>query len=252
VITEPEADDLVIASVPYQISAFERFRKAHSPNAYLVHQMGNNWQKDIDFGVCRNLMASAMVFGIPSSVNTVIYHQEFRTDIFEYQPPCVAENQIASFMNCPRVYPGIKSFFEMKYKMPGYRFRMFGSQSDDGCLTPHEKIADEMGRSMFVWHVKQGGDGFGHIIHNAMSVGRPIITKISDYQNQLAHPMLEHRKTCVDLDVCSVDEAVKYITEISVERYTQMCVESAHAFKTHVNFNEEEKIIRSFLSRLKR
>jgi len=244
--------DALIATVPQQIKPFNELRKQFKPEAKLIHQMGNNWMKTLNFGMVHNLMSSTQPMKIPSGTNVVWYRQEFDTSTFNYtslgQP-----NKIYSFLNCLKETKDSDLFYELKETMGDWEFKSYGGQCDDGTLYPHSVLAKEMKKCQFVWQMKHTGDGYGHIIHNAYACGRPVITRISYYKGMLAEPFLEHGKTCIDLDQYKDTEeiinAINYYSKPS--KYIKMSKEAAQRFKEQVNFDEEAEKIKAFIKELK-
>jgi hypothetical protein len=245
--------DVVIASVPYQIGAFRRLVDTHKPNAKLVHQMGNNWANQVDFRQCKNVMASTAQFAVPADVNSVFYHQEFDLDVFRYVPPVHSDVNVHSFLNCFKETHDYPLFYQLKDMLPEYTFKSFGAQCDDGVLAPHTKLWEQERRSAFIWHVKAGGDGFGHILFNSAAVGRPTIVKKSYYRGQLGEKLLTHGETCIDLDVLPLDQCVDMLRSIRSDEgfHQQMCQNAYDRFKATVDFDAEETELRAFLENLR-
>jgi len=129
---------------------------------------------------------------------------------------------------------------------------MHGIGGRDGNCHPQKKVHKAMANSGFIWHVKLGGEGFGHVIHNAYALGRPVITKGSYYYGKMAEPLLINNKTCIDLDQGSLEsniERIRYYSKPS--RFLEMSKNAYNRFREVCNFNREEKEIRKFLERLK-
>lgn len=234
---------IIIASVPYHWIAYRKLRDAYKPEAALICHMGNIvWKARGDI---ENLMASTAPFPTPG-INAVFYHQEFPLEIFQYKPPTGGKN-ITSFVN---LLPKAWAYERYKNSLPQFNFRAYGAGCPDGTITGLKNIAKIMQESAFGWHVKPGGDGFGHIMHNWYACGRPVITDRSDYADKLAGKLLVDDKTCIDLEAGSPAqnaERIKYWSE--PENHAQMC-ENAHArFKRHVDFDREFEAVRSFLAR---
>lgn len=257
--------DIVIASVANHEAPFSRLCQEHPNKPKLIRQAGNV-NEIIDYNICKNIMLSCgKLFYEPSKeINQVIYHQEFDLDIYKsvdyyILPP---NGAIKSFLNCfpnymPPSYPPIYYPLYLKYRkeLSEYDWKMYGALGKDGVLNSSEAIAEAMQSSTFVWHTKFGGDGFGHCIHNAFAVGRPVITYGHDYQylnGQLAGLLLEDLVTCIDLDKRDFKENVTVIREYSEDKkYREMCENVRRRFREVVNYDVEEKAIRKFLSNLK-
>lgn len=238
--------DIVIASIPQHISRFKRLIQMYKPEAKLIYQIGNQWNVE---GDVQNIMASAR---INSPVwNTVIYHQEFDRSIFDLYMPRHGK-KIASFMNVPQNMPDYNLFLEMEKLMPDWEFKAYGGQGRDGNMNGSELLANEMANQRFIWHVKSGGDGYGHIIHNAAALGRPAIVKKSYYQGKLAEDLMIDGVTCVDIDGLSPSDIKNKIEHFNQEdRYLKMCMATYENFKAKVNFDKDAKSIVTFLSHLR-
>jgi hypothetical protein len=139
---------------------------------------------------------------------------------------------------------------EYKKLLPEYEFKMHGAGGDDGVIP--EKIYNYFKETTFVWHLKYGGDGYGHLIHNAFATGRPPIVKASYYRGQLAEKLMEDEVTCIDLDKRRLEDNLKVIRKWSKPaNYRLMSQNAYNRFKQVVDFDKEEIKIREFLEKLK-
>jgi hypothetical protein len=161
------------------------------------------------------------------------------------------QNNITSFVNC---FPSASifdfdwhQFLEVEKSMPDFSFKSLGGGGRDGNANGQNEVADRMREAMFVWHVKFGGDGYGHIIHNAAAVGRPAIVRKSYYQHKMAETLMQDDLTCIAIDGLSVDQIIYKVRYYSDPiRYKKMA-ECAHVlFTRNVNFDEEADQIGSF------
>ena len=241
--------DIVIASVYQHEEPYSRLIKAFNPKAKLIRQAANIHDV-IDTNISKNILASCYLDHIPEDGNVVIYHQEFDLNIFKptkFHPT----NKIKNFMNC---VPDSRDFYlwpMYKSTLSEYDFKMHGILGEDGIIGNVFTIAKAMQNSTFIWHVKHGGDGFGHVIHNAFACGIPLITKKSYYKNCLAESLLEDGVTCIDLDARSFDENIEMIREFSKpDKHKIMCDNVIKRFKENVNFDNEFSLIKKFLDNL--
>lgn len=233
--------DIVISSYqPDDISYKELAQKKH---AKFIVQMGNIFQTTD----AENVMCSTMPYPVPAGKNVVFYHQEFDTEIFKYVPPTQSK-KITSFV---MLLPEGGKYYDQKAEMPDYEFRAYGMGCPDGVISGLEKIAEEMQQSMFGWHIKPQGDGFGHIIHNWAASGRPIITQFSDYGNKLAGQLLREGETAINMDGLTPKDIAKRIRDCSEpEKHTAMCEATYKRFIQICNFDREFEQIKVFLSNL--
>lgn len=257
--------DIVIASMPVHVGPFKKLCELHPNKPKLIYQIGNTWHDSI---TAPNIMASAKVSGLPSDINYIEYHQEF--DIGHFQPNEPSKPDLLRTWDDTRVSPkkNIYSFvnvfngqdhfkedwklFEtIEHMMYGWSFKSFGGQCRDGAIGPAKKVANKMKESKFIWHTKAGGDGYGHVIHNAFAVGRPPIVKMQYYRGKLAEDLMEDGKTCIAIDNLTNDEIVNKIEHFSeVKRYEALCKGAYDRFNQIINFDNEQIKIEEFLTNL--
>lgn len=249
--------DIVIASIPAHIEPFKRLCQLHPNHPKLIFQIGNAWT--VEAGLAPNIMASAKINGIPESINFIEYHQEFDLDTFYPQIPLddnwVDSKYIASFVN---VFNGEahlahdwQLFQDIEVSMPDWTFKSYGGQCRDGAIGPASALAEEMRTSRFIWHTKAGGDGYGHVIHNAAAVARPLIVKKEYYTGKLGEALMVDGETCIAIDGLNpyeIREKIEFYNE--PERYRRMCELTYANFLKKCDFNEEFKQIKFFLEKL--
>lgn len=247
--------DIVIASMPAHIEPFAKLCELHPNKPKLIYQVGNAWNHSSE-SPARNIMASARMGGVSIGLNTIEYHQEFDVNIFSPSVDiALPDVNIYSFVNCFDVSRIFKDdwdlFLKLESSLPNWNFKAYGGQCRDGAIGPANKLADKMRESRFIWHTKAGGDGYGHVIHNAPAVGRPLIVKKQYYQGKMAEPLLIDGKTCIAIDGLGVPEIVNKIEYYSdAERYQALYNNTYTNFKKVVNFDDEETKIKDFLNRL--
>lgn len=244
--------DILIASLPQHIEPFKKLIELYQPGAKLIYQIGNQWQvsaKDV-----KNVMASAKVV-IPDSVNGVTYHQEFDINIFHYEAP-QRNRKIYSFINCLSTADLFSSdwalFLQLERMMPEWEFKSFGGQCRDGNMQGAQALADKMREADFIFHCKTGGDGYGHIIHNAASVGRMLITREKDNFDKLAQPLVQQSNSIV-VDGKTPSQIMDEITK-SFEDPALFELNSSQmhkVFERNCNFDRESERIKKFLDQLK-
>jgi len=233
--------DIIISSYPFgHDQTYRRLRDELKPSAKLVSHMGNIYQHtEID-----NILCSTAPF--PTEKNVVFYHQEFDLNI--YKPVRLQPIFISNFVN---VQPRKDLFDAIAPLVPEYQFKSFGAGNKDGTITQAANIATLMNSSKFGWHVKPGGDGFGHVIHNWYACGKPVITSISDYRDKLAGLLLTDSITCIDVDGKSPEEIAERIRHFSQpEEYQAMCLNARSRFEDVVNYEKESHDIMRWLQQL--
>lgn len=248
--------DIVIATLPQHIEPFKRLAESHPNKPKFIYQIGNQWE--VDGNVVKNVMASANV-AIPEGVNGIVYHQEFDTTIFKPMFSTIQDDKelitplpkIYSFVNVFQDFPDWPLFQEVEKIMSDWRFKSYGGQCRDGAIGPAKELAIEMNKARFIWHTKAGGDGYGHVLHNAAAVGRPVITRISDYSGKLGEKLLIDGETCIAVDGLSPQAIVDKLLHFSQpELYNLMREKVYNNFLKQVDFDKEATEIEAFLGRL--
>lgn len=242
--------DIVIASVPQHIEPFKRLCELHPSKPKLIYQIGNAWNIP-DNGLVKNVMASALIPNVPNGINFVSYHQEFELDIFypsNYTPP----KRITSFVNVFKNFPDYQLFLEIEHQMEKeWEFKALGGQCRDGAAHGARSVAQYMRDSMFVWHTKAGGDGYGHIVHSAAASGKPMIVKKSYYAGKLGERLMIDGVTCIDLDGLNIAQIVEKINHYSHPiLYKKMCEDVYSNFKANVDFKADAEKVKAFIDNL--
>ncbi len=243
--------DILIASIPAHIPLFERLIAEYQPDAKLIVQIGNEWPEHIFAG--HNVLASVKPRLYAEGTNAIFYHQEFDLDIFQ-STPVLPTRQIYSFINVLESMPlGSLDFQKLEHFLEpkGYTFKSYGGQCRDGNATGPEELAASMKEAQMIFHVKDGGDGFGHILYNAYACGRPVITRKSFYEDRLGEELLIPG-TFIDLDQYSTPEAVNVIQRITYmeDILLGMGERAAKRFREVVDYRKEAEEIRKWLNTL--
>lgn len=241
--------DYVVASIPAHVPIFKKLIAEYNPTATLIIQMGNNW--DIWQYAGENVLAS--IAPQMSPANTIYYHQEFDLDIFA-PGPIPEKKTIYSFVNCLRDYPQAQRDYDQNRRLLNeFEWKAFGGQNPDGNMEGPKQLADKMREAMFVFHSKPGGDGFGHIIHNAYAAGRILIARSSQYENQLAADLLVPG-TFIDMDKYSRGELKNIIRRLSYSPadLEAMSRRAAARFREVVDYNKESEEIKQWLQNIKK
>lgn len=253
--------DVVIASIPAHIEPFKRLCELHPNHPKLIFQIGNAWT--IEAGLAPNVMASAIINDVPPEVYFISYHQEFDTKTFSPFSKIVSNGDqlewpgknISSFVNCFNVLGHFSEdwdlFRRMEQTMPDWTFRSHGGQCRDGSCDGTRNLAVAMREARFIWHTKNGGDGYGHVLHNSAAVGRPLITKKLYYAGKMGEKLMIDGKTCIAIDGLGIDEIknkIEYYSEPA--RYAEMCKNVYENFLEVCNFDKEFESLQIFLNNL--
>lgn len=249
--------DFVIATLPQHIEPFRRLCDRHKDHPKLIFQIGNEWNAGAHQNMIDGIMSSARVY-LPPGIPSVIYHQEFDLSVFARAgiETGIESRRITSFVNCFDVADIFThdwhQFEEIEHLMsPTYEFRAYGGQCRDGSANGSEDLAARIRDAKFIWHVKKGGDGYGHILHNAAAMGRPLIVKMEYYMGKLGSDLLIPDVTCIAIDGLSNEQIKAKIRYFSVpERYGRMSENLYNTFKEVVDFDREFVEIKDFLQRV--
>jgi hypothetical protein len=230
--------DFIVSSIPAHDEPFARL--ARERGAKHIAQMGNIFQGTN----ARNVICSCMPFEAPDK-HIIFYHQEFPLDIFNYVDP-IPTRKIKSFV---MLLPSPEKYEAQKAEMPDFEFKAHGMGCPDGVVCGLQNIAMSMKESMFGWHIKPYGDGFGHIIHNWAACGRPIITDFIDYYDKLAGKLLIDGVTAINVNSMSpkgIAQKIRFFAE--PERHQKMCEAMRDQFKKVVDFEAEFIQMKQFLN----
>jgi hypothetical protein len=238
--------DIVIASIPQHIAPFQKLIQQHQPQAKFVFQIGNSWGPPP--GV-KNLMISCAPYSVPSSLNTVFYHQEFDLKDFRYTPP-TNHSQINSYIHYMHDMDLHKNY---RLALPDFQFKTYGAGME-ACFHVTKLMADTIVNSAFTWHCKRQDDGYGHVVHNTFACGRPIIGKLGYYKNmgfRNGKFLMDDEVTAIDLDSRTVHANSKIIRELAKpENHAKFCERAYRRFCDVVNFDAEEQKLRDFFAKL--
>lgn len=242
--------DFFIASIPEHVEPFDRLIKRFKPKAKLIFQMGNMFDY-FDLKGVRNILNSTDRV-IPEGIHSVSYSQEFDLNLFKFTRP-IASRNLVNFVNYWEDFNNDSEFHKKVLKsLPGYRFESYGSDNEDGVLTKTADVAQKLKDADFVWHLKRGGDGYGHVLHNAAAVGRPIVLSKKTYGPLRFGKFIKDGETCIDTDGLSPEElANKIIYYNHPRRHEKMCRQIHERFKEFVNFEEDARRVGAFLENLR-
>ncbi|HHT9145255.1 MAG TPA: hypothetical protein ACFYD4_06170 [Candidatus Wunengus sp. YC61] len=243
--------DIIIASYYPHIDPYRKLIANFKPNAKLIYQVGNEWPKD--FVNVKNILASVLPFEVPGGINAVFYHQEFDTNLFCYEDP-LQTRIIRSFVNClsstDQFRKDWEDFIMLEKFLNDYTFESHGASCRNGTVREQQNIARKMKEAMWGIHLKTGGDGYGHVLHNWFASGRPVIYRSSQYEGKLGGLLLEDMVTGIDLDKHSLAETAIILRELSWLDYSNICRNVYARFKSIVDFDKEENNIRQFITNL--
>lgn len=248
-----------VSSLLENAIVFKKLIADFHPYSKHIIQVGNNFPVECIDHIGKNLLSSSTVVYNKSKIkNKLFYHQEFDTNLF-----CLPINIINPYtVNSFQHYFGIgmipyekdyDEFKTLKKLMPNFKYTCFGLEGDGGCIPGIPTcMSNAIKESGFIYHVKPQGDGFGHIYHNAIACGKPVIYR-SEYlmsnEVKMTPLLLFNDKNSIDLSVLSHDEAKDKINYFA-ENYEDISKKIYDEFKNIINFDLEFENIKKFINNL--
>lgn len=241
--------DIVISSVPQHFNIYQDLIAQYKTDAKHIFHMGpgnTNWT--VPPGA-KNLMLHTPPLGEYLHTNHVFYCQPFDLDVFRYKPPSVT-NVVNSYTHFPESQALMDQASELcsdvEFKVIG---KPLGPTAD--IIVKTSDIAQSIINSAFTWHVKPGGESYGHVIHNTFACGRPPIVNVKDFQDKRAGKLMEDMVTCIssDRDAFSLSGCIEEV--IKKDRLEKMCKAAYERFQNEVDFDKEFLDIERFLGQLK-
>lgn len=236
--------DYVLSSVPANAAGFSTFAEQTGARWFL--HVGNQWGDEAWVHHPEGAIMTT-TSPVPADMPHVVVHQEFRRDLFAYQPP-TAFGPIRSFVNCfPETpeYPRFLAYAETGAEFDWEVYGAYGTAPLDrfarGNLDTTDAVAEHMAGAGVVWHQKFWSDGFGHVVHNAFASGRPVFGSAHYYADKLAGPLWIDGVTSFDMDTRSPDEIVRELRILrdNPERYLEVCAAAAARFDEIVDFDAD-------------
>lgn len=242
--------DFIIGSIPRHWEEYTKLRDIYKKSARVICQMGNMFDEVEDMirmGIVKNLMASTSIFTVNVEINRVFYHQHIDEEVFKpHDNP--ANNMITSFVN---VLPARQLYYAYKTALPDFDFKAYGAGSPDGVIPTIKAMAGIMNDTAWAYHIKPGGDGFGHVLFDWAFIGRPIITRFNDYKGLLGGELLEDRVTAIDIEARSFEENLKLIKEWTTkDKLTELSNNMKRRRMKVVNYDKELTDILQFIENL--
>jgi hypothetical protein len=244
--------DLVLATLSENEQGLWGF--AQEVGAHYGIQVGNQGAQNLwpiaEFG-----LLSVTTPGFTPWKPHVYYRQEFSLADFHADGGALAEPDLVSTrVQCITQTTEYSRFLAAAAAVPEARFLWYGhcEPRDEHWGGSHETtpaVARSMHQTRIAWHAKRWSDGYGHVIHNWFSIGRPVIATASYYQDKLAAPLFVEGETSFDLERHS-DHEVHGILRMLLhdeDRWRRMCAASAARFRAVVDFDAEASAIRSML-----
>ncbi len=254
--------DIVISSLAHNHEGFARF--ASEVGATFGLQVGNVRFAAQDMEEDRwDLAAFGLVSGLmpvtPPKPH-VVYHQEFSLSDFRSAPPPRLGLTVSSFVQCyPQDAPAYDYWRKAAEAAPEHNWRVFGAYGEAptdgyaaGNLDRCALIGEEMRASDVAWHAKRWSDGYGHVLHNWASVGRPTLGFASYYRSQLGGRLWVEGETSWDIENRTPGEVRDLLRRFRDDEdfHLRACEAMASRFRQIVNFDEEEQAIRALFAQV--
>ncbi len=241
-----EKFDYLLCTLEQDEEAYIQLKNKYQPQATLLRLVGNGNEYVYHYEYRKIIDTSGH---LPYLVgrNKIVIHQEFDLNIFKYQP-IKNYNVIGSFQNLPHRSPYYHIWQNLKALLPEYKFIEHGIESDDGNITGIKELAQKMSECSIIYHLKHEGEGFGHIIHNALAIGRPVIVISNLYRNKIAAPLILDGSTSIWADrytLMDLAERIKQFTEVGLLERISILIRDR--FKKIVNFDENQKKLEDLL-----
>jgi hypothetical protein len=249
--------DLVLSSVPANAVGFQKL--AQETGAHWGVHIGNQWgdeawERRPEFAVVTTTSA------IPGGVPHVVVHQEFSLQHFRYEAPS-SFGPIRSFVNCfPETPEYTETFLPVARAHPEVPFEVYGAcgtgQPDEFTargwdIEGVDKVGDAMRGAGAIWHAKHWSDGFGHVIHNAFAVGRPVIGYQRYYADKLAGPLWVDGVTSFDVERygSGIFQIIDRMRN-DADWYLGLCANAAAQFRHVVDFAADAEQLRLLIEAL--
>ena len=242
--------DVILCTLAEHEYTFRELWKKYQPQAKYIRLSGNVGEH-VNWNNFDNFIDTTGLYKPPENINAVTICQEFPLDTFGYAPP-KNHKIIKNYMNQLKEANALPVWQILKSKLPDFQFKMHGSNGDDGMIDGAQAIGDGMRDMAFLFQVKHHGEGFGHVIHNSYSVGRPAIAMLEFYKGKLAEHFLIDGYSAILLDGKTFDQIVKEIRFWSEpSNHLTMCQNARQLFEKYVDFDKDEVRFREFLQKLK-
>lgn len=254
--------DFVLSSVPANAPGFRTF--AQSTGAQWLVHVGNQWG-DEAWGLRPDAAIITTTSVVPTGIPHVVVHQEFRLTDFRFEPPEIIRRfqapyfylgPIRSFVNC---FPEMTSEYQGNFVPTAalghdFEWQVYGAYGTApidrfaaGNLSTNPAEGDAMRGAGAIWHSKHWSDGFGHVVHRAFAVGRPVFGYQRYYADKLAGPLWEDGVTSFDVERRSREEVVNELRRLrdDPDHYLSVCEAAAKRFRDVVDFEEDaDKVAR--------
>jgi len=241
--------DIIICSVHENEQWFYKL-KQYNPNAKFIRHVGNDLDGNVDVVKYPNLLASALTPFNTFDCHKILYRQEFDMNLFK--PTAIRGcNNIYTFQGGLEYDEQAYSIWvELQQSLRAFKFKEFGVGNMGGFIYEKRQYIETLLNASFVYQVKDN-EGYGHVLHNAIHMGRPPLIYKHQYKDKLLGPLLEDEKTCLYIEdtlEATVNKINKWAKPDKLD-YLRKCATAR--FAEVVNFdNEYETRIKPFFEQL--
>jgi hypothetical protein len=253
--------DFVISTLDHNEPAYAHI--AEMCGARYGIQIGNQWGYH-SYNLNPFALVSISPNPVPDHLKSVIVRQEFDLRMFDYEPPKAGVTSVGSFVNCFPTAPTYNRFVETADLTPKISFEVYGPYCDaskdrfeghgstgegsnPGDIERVPDIASIMRSISLGWHDKRWSDGFGHVIHNWLALGRVPLVAMEYYdgrtdgERKIVAPLLIDGETCFDITTMGPVAISELIVSLQNDklRYLQMCERAAQPFRAVIDFDAE-------------
>jgi len=210
------------------------FARKHKPNAKLIRQVGNMLDT-VDIQKYPHTLYSDKQSFEENQGHKILYHQEFRMDLFTYQLS-VNKNRIYTFQNDYHQYKPAEVFSnQLKQKFPDYILKEYGRNTTGGFIFPKRDYIRAIREASFIWQVKHW-EGYSHNIHSSFALGRPMILRREDIKGKIFEPLCDETTTIFT-------DQLERIRTIDLQDMSANC---RIRFENTVNFDKEAEELKKF------
>lgn len=255
--------DIVLSSLPHNDEGMHRF--AREAGAVFGVQVGNNVQQS-RWDLAAFVLSSSTLEGhgpewigqrfVHRGLPTVMYHQEFDLGTFRHEWPPANRREVASWVNC---FAETEPYQQFRYLARAHgdefdwrAYGAYGSAPVDelaaGDISLVPEVAERMRAARVIWHAKAWSDGFGHVIHNAFAIGRPVVGWQRYYADKIAGPLWVEGVTSFDMERSegAILDILRRLRDDD-DLHRQMSQNAAERFREIVSFDEEAAAIHRLL-----
>ena len=241
--------DIVLCSVNENEPYFYKLKEFY-PNAKFMRHAGNDLDTNIGSDMYPNLLSSALAPYNTFKGHKTMWREEFDLNLFKYRP-VTNFNTISTFQgDLEGNEETWELWLELRHRLPEFTFKAYGVGNEDGKIYPKRDYIEAMLNSTFVFQSKGPWEGYGHVIHNALCLGRPPIVYEKDYTDKLAGRLLRQQETCLYIkpDLKDTIGEIRFWSEH--ENIREMSNMAREKFKEEVDFDREFVEVKKFFEEL--